>query len=123
MNLLSELYLLLDLAEEESSVGIIGGMISHSSQYEKASDNVSAALMSYETIIQLMHTHKIYNIDELKIAFAKLKALEIIKEKRVNVDLLHVCRSLEEYNMEILPFGSTSLTQEEYELLKGVLLC
>lgn len=51
-----------------------------------------------------------------------LKALEIIKKKKVNVELLHICVSVEEYNMEILPYGNMPLTQEEYNLLKEVLL-
>ena len=50
-----------------------------------------------------------------------LKALEIIKKKKVNVELLHICISLEEYNMEILPYGNMPLTQEEYDLLKEIL--
>lgn len=52
----------------------------------------------------------------------ELKTLEIIKEKKVNVELLHICISLEEYNMEILPYGNIPLTQEEYDLLKETLL-
>ena len=60
----------------------------------------------------------------------KLKALEIIKEKRVDVCYFMNCRTLEEYNDDVL--GSYAyekddaeqrmLTQEEYDLLKEVLL-
>ena len=50
----------------------------------------------------------------------KLEALEIIKEKRVNVHLLILSNSLEKYNYKILPYRK--LTQEEYDLLKEVLL-
>lgn len=48
----------------------------------------------------------------------KLKALEIIKKKEVNVRFLISCKTLEEYNCVI----SDHLTQEEYDLLKEVLL-
>ena len=58
----------------------------------------------------------------------ELKALEIIKNKRVNVDLLIDCiylykgRALEYYNKKfnILNYDMRHLTQEEYELLKEV---
>ena len=48
----------------------------------------------------------------------ELKALEIIKEKRVNVRFLISCKTLKEYNDVI----SDHLTKEEYDLLKEVLL-
>ena len=50
----------------------------------------------------------------------KLKAFEIIKKKRVNVHLLILSDSLEKYNFNLLPYRK--LTQEEYDLLKEVLL-
>lgn len=46
------------------------------------------------------------------------KALEIIKVKRVNVDLLYYCLKLQDYNDN----ARIHLTQEEYDLLKEVLL-
>ena len=52
----------------------------------------------------------------------KLKALEIIKEKRVDVDYLIESVSLEEYNKHIQYCYGSLLTQEEYDLLKEVLL-
>lgn len=56
--------------------------------------------------------------------FKKIKALEIIKNKRVNVDFFLDCKSLIEYNNSCLLFALDSfcLTQEEYNLLKEVLL-
>lgn len=48
----------------------------------------------------------------------KLKALEIIKEKRVNVDWLLETDNVEEYNESLY----VELTKEEYDLLKEVLL-
>lgn len=49
----------------------------------------------------------------------ELKALEIIKEKKVNIKLLLIDKDCELYNMN---YGYEDLTQEEYELLKEVLL-
>lgn len=51
----------------------------------------------------------------------KLKALEIIKEKRVNVGLLLRCATVERYNKGIC-YEPRHLTKEEYNLLKEVLL-
>lgn len=45
------------------------------------------------------------------------KALEIIKKKEVNVEIFNSCPNLYEYNN-----WATQLTQEEYDLLKEVLL-
>lgn len=47
----------------------------------------------------------------------KLKALEIIKEKEVNVGLLSRCANAERYNKGIC-YEPRYLTQEEYDLLK-----
>ena len=52
----------------------------------------------------------------------KLKALEIIKEKEVNVGLLSRCANAERYNKGIC-YEPRYLTQEEYDLLKEELLC
>ena len=51
----------------------------------------------------------------------KLKALEIIKEKGVNVGLLSRCSNAERYNKGMC-YEPRYLTQEEYGLLKEVLL-
>lgn len=51
----------------------------------------------------------------------KLKALEIIKDKRVNVSLLSCSEWLDFYNQEIA-YKEKELTQEEFDLLKEVLL-
>ena len=48
-----------------------------------------------------------------------LKALEIIKEKKVNILLLELAENVDEYNERIVPNGR--LTEEEFELLKEVL--
>lgn len=53
-----------------------------------------------------------------------LKALEIIKKKRVDVRYLFQCKSLRDYNFIYKGTNQSELclTKEEYELLKEVLL-
>lgn len=51
----------------------------------------------------------------------KLKALEIIKEKRVDVGWLISCENIKQYNGVIGTATHKLLTQEEYDLLKEVL--
>ena len=58
--------------------------------------------------------------EDLDIVEKELKALEIIKNKKVNVIILMGCDTIEEYNKH--PLTWNKLTQEEYELLKEVLL-
>ena len=89
--------------------------------------DIENALKDYEKILTAKECFKdtAYKIsglplpqtmeDELK----KLKALEIIKKKRVNVHLLILSDSLEKYNFNLLPYRK--LTQEEFDLLKEVL--
>ena len=64
---------------------------------------------------------KITNLEDEE----KLKALEIIKEKLVNVDLLMRCDYLDVYNMQMRVYSPIhkfqELTQKEYDLLKEVL--
>ena len=54
----------------------------------------------------------------------KLKALDIIKKKRVNIDFLLDCTNLLEYNKSCLQFelDRACLNQGEFELLKEVML-
>ena len=54
----------------------------------------------------------------------ELKALEIIKNKNVDIAILKNTENVEQYNNTILLFFKCSkeLTQEEYDLLKEVLL-
>ena len=55
----------------------------------------------------------------------KLKALEIIKEKRVDIALLLDCDSIENYNYRVdekWKQTTQRLTKAEYDLLKEVLL-
>ena len=64
-------------------------------------------------------------VDECLINENKLKALEIIKEKRVDVNDLLNFVSLEAYNEYVCACDDNdkrTLTQEEYDLLKEILL-
>lgn len=49
------------------------------------------------------------------------QALEIIKNKKVDIPLFIRCRKLEDYNGICIINGSSELTQEEGDLLKEVL--
>ena len=61
--------------------------------------------------------------EELTELEKELKALEIIKEKRVNAAILINSESLEEYNSTVgFYFLKNQLTQEEYDLLREVVL-
>lgn len=64
-----------------------------------------------DTDIQLICGYPIDNIRR------DLEALEIIKEKGVNVGLLSRCSNAERYNNGMC-YESRYLTQEEYDLLK-----
>jgi hypothetical protein len=65
--------------------------------------------------------HKIsqQEVDEYENVYKELKALEIIKKKEVDVSCL-LFDGFELYNKDMHP--SRVLTQEEYDLLKEVLL-
>lgn len=52
----------------------------------------------------------------------ELKALEIIKKKKVNVGDFVRCKSVEDYNEYCCYGKEETLTQEEYDLLKEELL-
>ena len=56
--------------------------------------------------------------EDFKVIENALKALEIMKKKRVNVDWLLETENVEEYNESLYD----DLTREEYGLLKEVLL-
>lgn len=58
----------------------------------------------------------------LKKAENKLKALEIIKNKKVNVGDFVRCKTIEDYNDYLCYGEKEKLTQEEFDLLKEVLL-
>ena len=75
-----------------------------------------------EALEKIVDTYYIDNMDkEISIIATALKALEIIKEKEVNVGLLSRCANAERYNRGMC-YESRYLTQEEYDILKEVLL-
>ena len=87
-------------------------------------DDITSEIFNVETDKKYrdLFDSAIVNIQE---DYRKARALEIIKNKRVNVGYLIIPATLEEYNE--LVTGSIAgkdrqLTQEEYELLKEVLL-
>ena len=51
-----------------------------------------------------------------------LKALEIIKEKEVNMQVFNQCEDVETYNKVYIKQKDRQLTQEEFNLLKEVLV-
>ena len=58
--------------------------------------------------------------DDIELIEKELKALEIIKKKQVQINRLNRSHSAKQYNL-YLP-KEMHLTQEEYDLLKEVLL-
>ena len=62
------------------------------------------------------------NIEVIK---QELKALEIIKKKNVNIGLVNVLGSVKQYNQTYVYDNMLNvkwcLTQEEFDLLKGIL--
>ena len=78
-------------------------------------------LYSYIDPFSDYHTFK----DDLKdkeVIEKRLKALEIIKEKGVDIHFLGISKSPEEYMQHNVFNRYGYLTQEEYDLLKEVLL-
>lgn len=75
-----------------------------------------------DTVCKNYKDVKITNLEDEK----KLKALEIIKNKMVDIHNLIYSSNVEEYNKFAMNYNqelcNTLLTQEEYELLKEVLL-
>lgn len=59
----------------------------------------------------------IINIQE---DYRKARALEIIKEKVVDIYLLYATKNLEDYNSSLMQYNA-NLTQEEYDILTEVM--
>lgn len=64
------------------------------------------------------YMYEVYS-DEFKIIENELKALEIINNKRIDVDWFKECNSYTAYNKSRLIYSK--ITQEEYELVNKVL--
>lgn len=61
--------------------------------------------------------------DDIETISKELKALEIIKNRKVDIYLLEITKNVDQYNKpfcEHLVSLCRLLTQEEYDLLKGV---
>lgn len=61
------------------------------------------------------------SVEDLKVLIKRSKALEIIKNKNVDCFWFIQCESVNEYNKS-LTLGKGTLTQEEFDLLKEVLV-
>lgn len=72
-------------------------------------------------VVDLTPIAKEHNKEEIEQLKKSLEVLEIIKEKGVNVGLLSRCANAERYNKGMC-YESRYLTQEEYDILKEVLL-
>ena len=88
---------------------------------------MSEGLEALKDIREIFTCHDFDFIEKCDIIEKELKALEIIKEKKVNVSLLFNTKNHWDYNDYIcraqiyLQSNSKCITQEEYNLLKEVL--
>ncbi len=78
------------------------------------------ALEALQDLSKLVFVHG--GVRQYQIIEKSLKALEIIKEKQVNVGDFIRCKSIEDYNDYCCYNEKEQLTREEYDLLKKVLL-
>lgn len=91
--------------------------------FRKDLDIIESALIDYEeTDNQLYDLFEKFRINNRKDLLKKLKSLEIIKEKNINVRGIINSPTLEHYIDHCMPRHSEELTQEEFDLLKDVLL-
>lgn len=98
---------------------------SHQTIRPNGFDIVETALKDYETLVEV---HSI-TINSMKPAEQAIKSLEIIKKKGVDVFYFMNCKTLEDYNDDLLAsYGyeksdaeERMLNQEEFNLLKKVL--
>ena len=93
--------------------------------------NPSKALGCLKELHELAYGFDGWKIDEivqssyikqaLLNAEKSLKALEIIKEKEVNMQVFNQCEDVETYNKVYIKQKDRQLTQEEFNLLKETL--
>ena len=86
-----------------------------SEDYKKELDIIETALKDYKRRLALAKEYK----DTDNVA-KRLLALEIIKDKRVDVQALFYSSNYDDYNKHYVHYED--LTQDEYDLLKEVLL-
>ena len=89
--------------------------IAYSYGYDENIKIIAAALNDYEIL-----KNDFISMRDFK--YEQLDALEIIKEKQVNVGDFIRCKSIEDYNDYCCYNEKEQLTREEYDLLKKVLL-
>lgn len=113
-----------ELTPLEALENIIGcsTIESHTQKWQKDYHIVEKALNDYENL-KLKHRSM---QDAVLEDFKKLKALEIIKNKKVDVGVLKVSERFEEYNIVIKTLLERKeedfITKQEFYLLKKVLL-
>ena len=111
---------------------LIRTLIDGANEYEKKTGNKNPTvylsknnLLVIEKALLKAQEPKQY-VDELKLVEKKLKALEIIKEKRVDIESFYTSFIEGEYDYDFYErrygtYGKYCLTEEEFNLLKEVL--
>ena len=84
--------------------------------FNRFTDNIRW-LQENTSLKNYFENEKLYFKEDLDIIETALKALDIIKKKRVNVEWLLETENVEEYNESLY----NNLTNDEYDLLKEVL--
>lgn len=90
---------------------------------EKVNESVISQLRD---LMKEKGVNELYAIDESKVLemVKKAQAFDIISQKGILVNGLIKSKDLEEYNILCLNHGMTELlTQEEYDFVKGEILC
>lgn len=88
--------------------------------YQEVSIKYKLAIEFIDNIADEFGEH---DLDELADKIVKVKkVLEIIKNKNVNTFGIKHSKDIHEYNLTFASNGKEQLTQDEYELLKEVLL-
>lgn len=85
-------------------------------------------IQKYESEVCRIPCHECKYLKEEEIIRKGLKAMEIVKNKKVHINLIINCKNVDDYNKNLLmthfkkDAKQMYLTQEEYDLLKEVLL-
>lgn len=111
--------------DDERTIGLSGYEYQGSVEEEYANEIeiIETALKDYQELKQINIDRSKQMLDlvsEQTKTQNKLKALEIIKKKRVNLEYLKCCETYEQYCL-ICSYAN-EIDQEEYNLLKEVLL-
>ena len=115
---------------------LIRTLIDGANEYEKKTGNKNPTvylsknnLLVIEKALLKAQEPKQY-VDELKLVENKLKALEIIKEKRIDIESFYSSFIESDYDYDYNfyeirygTYGKYCLTEEEFNLLKEILKC